>query len=81
MSKRERQDEEEEEEEEEEADEPDDAASPSDTGVAAASASVPDEAPVRRACSTCETSNEPDAAFCKKCGTSLHVTEAKTDAS
>ena len=29
------------------------------------------EAPARVECSKCETSNEPDATFCKKCGTSL----------
>ena len=29
----------------------------------------------RVTCLTCETSNEPDAAFCKKCGTPVHATE------
>ncbi len=33
----------------------------------------------RVTCLTCETSNEPDAAFCKKCGTPVRTTE-QTDA-
>lgn len=38
-------------------------------------------AKARVACSKCQTSNEPDAAFCKKCGTSLAPEKAeKSDA-
>jgi hypothetical protein len=32
--------------------------------------------PARVKCPKCETSNEPDAAFCKKCGTALQAEEA-----
>ncbi|MBX3185928.1 MAG: hypothetical protein KF819_02890 [Labilithrix sp.] len=41
------------------------------------------EAPRRVACAKCETSNETDAAFCKKCGASLSKApdEANDDAS
>jgi hypothetical protein len=37
----------------------------------AASASPASPAPKRIACPTCQVSNEPDAAFCKKCGANL----------
>ncbi len=46
-------------------------------------ASEPDEpaaAPARVACPGCDTSNEPDAAFCKKCGKSLKPTAEAKDA-
>ena len=36
-----------------------------------AEADVPRNAPARRACARCGTSNEPDAKFCKGCGASL----------
>jgi hypothetical protein len=32
-----------------------------------------DDAPARRTCAGCATSNEPDAAFCKKCGATMTV--------
>lgn len=41
-----------------------------------AEAAAPPEKPARVACPKCETSNEPDAAFCKKCGTALASAEA-----
>lgn len=48
-----------------------------------AEASSPTDAPpARLACRKCETSNEPDAAFCKKCGTALRPSkEEAPDAS
>lgn len=60
--------------------ETDDTQRPSDPSVAAAGADTPDDVPVRLDCTKCATSNEPDAAFCKKCGATLHA-EATTDAS
>jgi hypothetical protein len=33
------------------------------------------DAPARVECTKCKTSNEPDATFCKKCGTSLTATK------
>jgi hypothetical protein len=41
--------------------------------------SAPDAAQ-RRACRSCETTNEPDATFCKKCGARLEAPEENPDA-
>ena len=35
---------------------------------------------VRQACAKCQTSNEPDATFCKKCGSALAKTEDASEA-
>jgi hypothetical protein len=40
---------------------------------AATTAPAPATADVRRACARCETINDPDAEFCKKCGAKLAV--------
>src|SRR5207245_988542 len=61
--------------------ETEDAPSDDDARDADAPTSAPSgDAPARVACAECDTSNEPDAAFCKKCGASLRA-EATTDAS
>lgn len=39
-----------------------------------------DAKPVRLECSKCKTSNEPDAAFCKKCGNALQAPAEAKDA-
>ncbi len=62
-----------------EPEETDETQRPSDPSVPAAGASDPGDASVRPECTKCATSNEPDAAFCKKCGATLHDVEA-TDA-
>jgi ribosomal protein L40E len=49
-------------------------------GTAAATAEQPAARDGRVACRKCKTSNEPDAAFCKKCGGSLAVAKDESDA-
>jgi hypothetical protein len=49
-------------------------------GTAPATAERPAASDGRVACRKCKTSNEPDAAFCKKCGGSLAATKDESDA-
>jgi hypothetical protein len=39
----------------------------------------PERRPARIQCPKCDTSNEPDASFCKKCGTTLRSEEANAE--